>query len=131
MVQVNIGRYANNRPSITLIDTEDGIPYATASTNLPDVLLLDNEVLIKDYSENIGMLNFLVKNNIVFETGKYVTSGFVEIPVCVLNPETEWGKDPSPQQVDGDKKLWIINGYKVWAQTYDQALEIADQVDAF
>lgn len=31
---------------------------------------------------------------------------------------------PIKEQEDG-KKLWIINGYRVWAQNYEQALELA------
>ena len=31
---------------------------------------------------------------------------------------------PQPIIIDGDKKLWIIDGYKVWATTFDEALEI-------
>jgi hypothetical protein len=37
---------------------------------------------------------------------------------------------PIKEQEDG-KKLWIINGYRVWAQNYEQALEQAANIDTF
>ena len=37
---------------------------------------------------------------------------------------------PLKEQEDG-KKLWIINGYRVWAQTYELALEQAANIDTF
>ena len=46
--------------------------------------LLTDEVGIKDYSENEGVLDFLVKNNIVHPPHRHAQSGFVIIPVCRL-----------------------------------------------
>lgn len=37
---------------------------------------------------------------------------------------------PIKEQEDG-KKLWIINGYRIWAENYQQALELAAMVDKF
>ena len=38
---------------------------------------------------------------------------------------------PLPIDKREDKQLWIINGYKVWAQNYEQALELAAMIDRF
>jgi hypothetical protein len=100
-VRIELGKYANGRTRINLIDDLDNEPYATATTNLPDVLLLDNEVFIKDYSENEGILDFLTKNNIVVPTDKWATSGHVDIQVCILNPESEWGLVPNLYSDEG------------------------------
>lgn len=89
-VYVNIRQYSNGRPAIELIDAEDHFPYAVATVNMPDVLLMPNEVLVKDYSENEGMLEFLTVHNIVTPTENGVHSGHVWLPVAVLNPDTEW-----------------------------------------
>jgi len=35
---------------------------------------------------------------------------------------------PLKEQENG-KKLWIINGYRVWAENYQQALELAAIID--
>ena len=64
-VYIRQRNYPNGRPALELIDVTDHIPYAVATVNLPDVLLEDNEVLVKDYSENEGILDFLIDNNIV------------------------------------------------------------------
>ena len=37
---------------------------------------------------------------------------------------------PIKEEQDG-KKLWIINGYRIWAQDYEQALELAALIDTF
>lgn len=134
-VLVKKGKYSNGRTALELIDTEDGIPYATASVNLSDVLLEENEIFIKDYAENEGILNFLVQNNIVKRTEKGVQSGFVWIPVCILNPESEWGNpeqssDVKTEEERDGKKMFLIDGYRIWAKTYEEALELLSLIES-
>lgn len=69
---------------LCLIDADDGEPVSTCTVNLPDEPLGDGEVFIKDYSENEGMVEFLVKEGVVERTGREVQSGYVRIPVCKL-----------------------------------------------
>ena len=38
---------------------------------------------------------------------------------------------PAPLQTNGDKHLWIINDYRVWAKTYQDALVHAAMIDKF
>lgn len=168
--------YQNNRLAIQL-DTLEGEPYAVLTVNMPDVLLADNEVLIKDYSENTGMYDFLIKNNIVTPTPNGVQSGHVWLPVAIVNDESVWGEvpnaycmdehpeydsagftesdrkplvapyvnvenvtntpnsngwismsnklDPAPDEINTDtgKSMWIIKDYRIWADSYKQALE--------
>lgn len=68
--------YQNNRPAI-ITEDED------LSVNV-DCELQENEIAIKDYSENDGVLNDLVKMGIVSEPVRFVQSGFVNIPICKL-----------------------------------------------
>jgi hypothetical protein len=79
-------QYDNGRLALQLIDAEDGSPIATATVNLPDVPLGKNQVLIKNWSENEGVLEALVAAGVVTPTGQTVRSGFVEVPVCELQP---------------------------------------------
>ena len=156
-VRVELGKYANGRTRINLIDDSDNEPYCTATTNLPEVLLLDNEVFIKDYSENEGVLDFLTTNNIVIATDKWATSGFVDVQVCTLNPESEWGMIPNlysdeapeydsagftivdntmpppPLEIDmvTGKSMWLIKDYKIWANTYEEAVKHLDVIESF
>jgi len=81
-----------DRNAMILKDQEDGSMVAVASVNVSGTDLADDEILIKDYSENEGMLDALVGAGYVMDTGKKVRSGFVEIPICKLlkdgNPDT-------------------------------------------
>ena len=175
IVRVELGKYANGRTRINLIDDSDNEPYCTATTNLPDVLLLDNEVFIKDYSENEGVLDFLIKYNIVTPTPNGVHSGFVWLPVAILNDESVRGDvpnaycmneepeydrkplvapyvkvdnvtntansngwismnnnlDPAPDEINTDtgKSMWIIKDYRIWADSYKQALEVLPLIE--
>ena len=160
-VTVNIRKYSNGRSAIELIEMDPAYgptPYMTATVNIPNVLLQDNEVLIKDYSENEGITNFLAKHNIVTPTNNWVKSGYVDVQVCVLNPESEWGLTPSvysldeeheydsagfteydnkmpppPDEINTDtgKSMWIIKDYKIWADSYQQALQLLPMIESF
>lgn len=77
-------KYHNGRPVIEFYETETGEPYLTATTNISDAILPPDVILIKDYSENEGVLEFLEKNNIVEFTGDYIHTGWVGIPICKL-----------------------------------------------
>lgn len=77
-------KYANGQNALTLVDSEDGQAVATASVCMPNEQCADNEVFIKDYSENEGVLNALVDAGYItpFDT---VSTGFVIIFKCKLN----------------------------------------------
>lgn len=80
---LSVGKYPNGQTAIQLIDNEDGFPYAVATVAV-DCELKENEVAIKNYSENEGMLKNLVKNDIVEKPHRFTTSGFVTIPICFI-----------------------------------------------
>ena len=90
---VSIGNYQSGRKAIQLVDSFSGEFYTCPTA---DIQGLDtkfyNEVLVKDYSENQGMLKFLTENNIVTWTGRTVASGYVELYICFLNPEEAWNQ---------------------------------------
>lgn len=81
---VRFARYANNgRLAIQLVHARNGNLVATATINLPEISLAHNEVIIKDYSENKGMLEALVSAGIVEETGVRVSLSFgISAAVC-------------------------------------------------
>ncbi len=156
-VTVELSKYSNGRTCIKLMEHNEEfgyLPYAIASVDLPDVLLLENEVLIKDYSENEGMYEFLLTNNIVTHTEKGYNNGFVMFPIAILNPESSWGTYPNVyaeeepeydsagfthadnypppiQRADDGKGLWLIDGFKIWAMDYQQALALLPMIKAF
>lgn len=87
---VNVARYSNGRLALQLVsaveDLSDdlfiGSPIATATINLPDDAQAENEVFIKDYSENEGMYDALFDAGYVSEITREVSSGFVVVPVA-------------------------------------------------
>lgn len=83
-VRLKFGRYHNRRTAIEIIDLEDGCPVMMATVNLPDVSLSADEVIIKNYSENEGVLEFLIENGIVSAPVRSVSSGWVTCPVVKL-----------------------------------------------
>lgn len=82
--EVLLKEYYNKNKAIVLIDKYDKQLIATATVNIPEIQLEPDEVIIKDYSENEGMLKVLVDAGIVQPTGKKVTSGYVEMEICKL-----------------------------------------------
>jgi hypothetical protein len=83
------GTYAEPRSAVALQlyspdpDLQNALtPYMTASVNVGHAD--PNEVAIKDYSENEGILQAMVEAGIVSEPIRTVKSGFVEIPICRL-----------------------------------------------
>jgi hypothetical protein len=79
----SLGKYPNGQTSIRLYDEEDGLPYATATVSVKDQLEED-EVAIKNYSENEGLLQSLINSKIIDSPHRFIESGFVKIPVCKL-----------------------------------------------
>lgn len=72
---IKLGQYSNHRLAIQLVSSVSdlsqdiylGSPIATATLNIPEYNLKDNEIIIKDYSENQGMLDVLIKNGLVYD----------------------------------------------------------------
>jgi hypothetical protein len=76
--------YENDRPALLLVDENNGEEIATITVNIPEYPLKENEILIKNHSENQGMVQVMVNADIVKHNGYSISSGFVAIPVCVL-----------------------------------------------
>ena len=77
--------YVNRRLAILLLSIQDGRPVARATVNVPAIYLGLDEVVIKDYSENTGMLEALVGSGIVTDTGRTVPLGHAaEGHICRL-----------------------------------------------
>ena len=74
--------YGNGQIRIQLYDVEDGMPYATASVALEGVKLASDEVAIKDYSENRGILEALINGGVISQPIKEARTGHVVVPIC-------------------------------------------------
>jgi hypothetical protein len=78
------GYVDSGNTAILLVDKTDGERIATATVNLSEKLPED-QAYIKDYSENVGMLDALKKAGFIKEVLSYRASGFVLIPKCKLD----------------------------------------------
>ena len=81
-------QYENGRTAIRL--TQDGMPYAMATINDPDIWLEKGQVLIKNYSENEGIVDALVEARIVEKEEDLGLPPFgASVWVCNLVPQKE------------------------------------------
>jgi hypothetical protein len=100
---VELRGYANGRPALVL--THEGEQVAVATLNMPEIPLGPDRVIIKDYSENAGMMRALVEGGIITDTNVKAAGGF---PIAVLLPglqaRTMADAPPSPgaRADDGD-----------------------------
>jgi len=67
------GRYENGRIALQLMDVHGHECIAKATVNLPDHPLKWDEVFIKDWSKNEGMLKALEQAGIIDPNGMEVT----------------------------------------------------------
>ena len=82
-LRATYSKYGNGQNAILLNYASNGQSYAVASVALEQPLR-PNEVAIKNYSENEGILEMLVSEKIVSEPHRFVSSGFVQIPICKM-----------------------------------------------
>lgn len=86
-VALSFSHYLANFQNSLLITSLHGERLNVASICLADETLKDDEIAIKNYSENDGVLDFLVQEKIISTPIRTVKSGYVEIPICkILTP---------------------------------------------
>lgn len=69
---------------LRLVSTENE-PIATATVNVPEYKVRSGYLLIKNYSENQGILDALVEAGIVTPTGVTIPVGYCQAELCKLN----------------------------------------------
>jgi len=81
---VKFRKYPNKRIAIQLEDARTGESIIMASTNIPEVSLEEGEVIIKDFSENEGVLQALLDAGVIERTGRRVEGGYITCEICRL-----------------------------------------------
>ncbi|WP_317897141.1 hypothetical protein [Aurantibacillus circumpalustris] len=76
-------KYRNDRIAIELVNAKNGEPVLTATVNIPDEALGADEVIIKNYSENEGVLRVLINASIISFPIRYANDND-GMPVCKL-----------------------------------------------
>lgn len=82
-VTVIFARYRKNDALAITLESADGQAYATASVNRPEVPVEPFHAFIKDYTENAGMVDLLVRNGIL-EPAPTTTGAHALTPVAAL-----------------------------------------------
>ena len=82
--KLEFSMYVNKRLRIDLVDAENYTQIATVTKNLPNEDIKPNQVIIKSYNGNEGMIDTLMNANIVSRPIRWVASGHVLMPVCKL-----------------------------------------------
>lgn len=59
-------------------------PFLSATSNIPALKDLEGYVAVKNYTENEGMLDFLIDNEIVDPPVTFVKENYVTFPICKL-----------------------------------------------
>jgi hypothetical protein len=86
---VKLTHYRDQRPALILRHEFTGEDILVASVNLPDVPLRNDEILIKDWSENEGVLQLLMDNGVIGPVIENVPTGMVSAQKCkLLIPKT-------------------------------------------
>lgn len=75
-VSVHRAVYGNGQNCLRIF--ENGMPYMTASVSLVNENQADNEVFIKNWSENDGIMQDLMASGIIGPVMQYIPTGFVE-----------------------------------------------------
>lgn len=82
---VQMSKYTNGRPAIQLFG-DDG-PWAKATVNIPEFDVPVGHVLIKDWSENNGIMEDLIDNGVIGSPVGVVPAGFELAQLCPLRFE--------------------------------------------
>ena len=108
-VNLSLLQYANGGICLRLNGYPEGEPIATASTFLeePHARQDPRTFWCKDWSENEGMCEFLVKHNIAKCTGRTQSAYLATAIEMVLEYPSEWSLEPRPVELYDDY-LWRL-----------------------
>jgi len=81
-VKFQYAKYANGR--IAIMATDEGAPLCKCTVNIPETPIADDEVIIKDYSENEGVLQDMIELGIILAPRKMINTGYGCSAICKL-----------------------------------------------
>lgn len=77
--------YSNGSTAIQLIEEDTREPIAHATINMRKGIINKDEVVIKNYSENEGILDALIEGGVISKPLRNIPiSEWVNAPVCTL-----------------------------------------------
>lgn len=81
---IEMGIYPNDRKAIELINAKNGESVLVATINVPEIIINEDEVIIKNYTENEGVLEALIKAKVISSPIRTIQTGFITAPICKL-----------------------------------------------
>lgn len=80
---LTVNEYGNDRLAIQAMDKEEGDCYGTLTVNIPEADLADNEIFVKDWSENEPWVSQVLEQcpDIFEDTGRRQRTGFTSAAV--------------------------------------------------
>ena len=84
-----LSRFITEDVPVLIIALNESNIIAICNINPEEYYLNDFEFVIKDYSENEGMMEWLVANNLMEPPHGLYPSGWVAMPVCYATQELE------------------------------------------
>lgn len=81
---IKFGKYENDRIAILLVDHISMEPICKATVNIPEADIASNEVIIKNYGENEGVLTTLSRSGIIAPWNRTIAHGYAISFVCQL-----------------------------------------------
>lgn len=82
---IDFQRYHNGRIALVIYKADTLEPYGKATINEPSFPLKPDQVFIKDYAENKGILQSLIDAKIVIKNESWIASK--ELVLCYLHPD--------------------------------------------
>jgi len=82
--RIEMGQYSNGRTALELVEIGTEEPVLIATVNAPFEPLMNDEVIIKNYSENEGILEVLIAAKVVGAPIRFASTGWTSSPVCKL-----------------------------------------------
>ncbi|MCA9178404.1 MAG: hypothetical protein KDB14_28280 [Planctomycetales bacterium] len=84
--RVVLQSYADGQhPLLRLIDVDDMASVARATVHLPGAELAEDELLVKDYAENEGVLEALIAAGLVEPTGRHISTECASLDVARMS----------------------------------------------
>lgn len=89
-LKVAFSRYQSDDSIAMFLMEKHGQMYTKVTVCIPGTKLdKNNEVIIKTWTENEGLLKVLIDSGIVEDTGKKIPTGYVEATLCRLLKKPE------------------------------------------
>lgn len=85
VVELRESKYYEDGPKLELVEIlprpGEEEPFLTATVYRPDENLEEDEIIIKNYAENKGVLEFLIRNKVVSLPVRTIRNGYISLDV--------------------------------------------------